>query len=94
MNYQNETLPQNATKVGETKSMTEETVIKGLLKNHALPAGRFGLLVVESGTIQMVWEADGVVHDADSDHPIVIFPERTHHVQFNGAVAFRVEFYQ
>ena len=83
MNYQAELLPSNVTKVGATKSMTNETVIKGFLKNHALPAGRYGLLVVEEGTIQFVWESDGVVNDGDPDHTIVIFPERTHHVQLN-----------
>jgi hypothetical protein len=34
MNYQNETLPEGARKVGSTPSMTEETVVPGILKKH------------------------------------------------------------
>ncbi len=94
MNYQNETLPDGAEKVGSTPSMNEETVVKGILKNHLAPKGKHGLVVVEEGTLQFVWEDDPEnVLDADIDHPIVIFPERFHHVIITGKVVFRVEFY-
>jgi len=94
MNYQNETLPAGAVKAGSTPSMTEETVVAGILKKHLAPKGKFGYLVVEKGALQFVWEddADNVL-DADADHPIVIFPERYHHVSITGKVRFRVEFY-
>ena len=94
MNYQNETLPQGAMKLGSTPTMTEETVVPGILKKHLAPRGRFGYLVVEEGVLQFVWEddADNVL-DADPEHPIVIFPERFHHVAITGKVRFRVEFY-
>ena len=94
MNYQNATLPQGAEKVGSTPSMTEETVAPGILKKHLAPQGKFGYLVVEEGSLQFVWEddADNVL-DADPEHPIVIFPERYHHVSITGKVRFRVEFY-
>ena len=94
MNYQNETLPQGAVKAGSTPSMTEETVVPGILKKHLAPKGKFGYLVVEEGSLQFVWEdeADHVL-DADPHHPIVIFPERYHHVSITGQVRFRVEFY-
>ena len=95
MNYQNEMLPEGAIKVGSTPSMNEETVVPGILKNHLAPKGKYGYLVVEQGTLQFVWEDDrGKVLDADQDHPIVIFPERFHHVEITGKVQFRVEFYQ
>jgi len=94
MNYQNEALPQGAVKAGSTPSMTEETVVPGILKKHLAPKGKFGYLVVEEGALQFVWEddADNVL-DADPEHPIVIFPERYHHVSITGKVRFRVEFY-
>ena len=94
MNYQNKTLPQGAVKAGATPSMTEETVVAGILKKHLAPKGKFGYLVVEEGALQFVWEddADNVL-DADPAHPIVIFPERYHHVSITGKVRFRVEFY-
>lgn len=94
MNYQNETLPQGAVKAGSTPSMTEKTVVAGILKKHLAPKGKFGYLVVEEGSLQFVWEDDPHnVLDADPDHPIVIFPERYHHVSLTGSVRFRVEFY-
>jgi tellurite resistance-related uncharacterized protein len=94
MNYQNETLPDGATKTGSTPSMTQETVVPGILKKHLAPKGKWGYLVVESGSLQYVWEDDSEnILDADPSHPIVIFPERFHHVVITGKVQFRVEFY-
>ena len=94
MNFQNEKLPEGAVKAGSTPSMTEETVVPGILRKHLAPKGKFGYLVVEEGSLQFVWEddADNVL-DADPEHPIVIFPERYHHVSITGKVRFRVEFY-
>ena len=51
--------------------------------------------MVETGSLQFIWEDDAEhVLDADPDHPIVIYPERFHHVVITGAVQFRVEFYR
>jgi tellurite resistance-related uncharacterized protein len=95
MNFQNEVLPQDAVKVGQTPNMTQETAIKGILKNHLAPKGKIGLVIVEEGSLQYVWEDDkDNVLDADKDHPIVIEAERYHHVVITGAVVFRVEFYK
>ncbi len=95
MNFQNDTLPEKAVKVGSTPSMDEVTVVKGILKNHLAPKGKYGLVVVEEGTLKFVWEDDASnVLDADSDHPIIIYPDRFHHVVIDGPVKFRVEFYQ
>ena len=94
MNYQNDSLPADAQKIGSTPTMTEETVVPGILKKHLAPKGRFGYLVVEEGALQFVWEDDTEnALDADPEHPIVIFPERFHHVTITGKVRFRVEFY-
>lgn len=95
MNFQNETLPAGVVKVGSTPAMTEETVVPGILRNHLAPKGKTGYLVVEEGALQYVWEDDlDNVLDADPEHPIVIFPERFHHVVITGKVRFRVEFYE
>ena len=94
MHYQNETFPEGAIKVGSTPSMTEDTVVPGILKKHLAPKGKFGYLVVEEGSLQFVWEDESdTVLDADPGNPIVIFPERFHHVSITGKVRFRVEFY-
>jgi tellurite resistance-related uncharacterized protein len=94
MNFQDETLPDQAVKVGSTPSMTNETVVPGILRKHLAPKGKYGLLVVEEGALQFVWEDDDAnVLDADPNHPIVIAPERYHHVVLGAPVRFRVEFY-
>lgn len=94
MNYQNAKLPEGAAKAGSTPSMTQDTVVPGILKQHLAPRGKWGYLVVESGSLQYVWEDDtDQVLDADPEHPIVIEPERFHHVVITGNVQFRVEFY-
>jgi tellurite resistance-related uncharacterized protein len=52
-------------------------------------------LVVEEGALEFVWEDDeNNVLDSDPEHPIVIFPERFHHVSIKDKVRFRVEFYE
>jgi len=95
MNYQNDTLPESAVKVGSTPSMDNETVVAGILKNHLAPKGKHGLVVVEEGSLKFVWEDDANnVLDADTENPIIIYPERFHHVVLDGPVKFRVEFYQ
>ncbi|PHS58719.1 MAG: hypothetical protein COB17_01870 [Sulfurimonas sp.] len=95
MNFSDVKLPMGAIKVGETPSMTEKNVIKGLLKNHLAPKGKFGYIVVEEGSLQYFWEDDKEnIIDADINHPIVIEPERYHSVVMSGEVLFRVEFYK
>lgn len=95
MNFQKESLPVGASKIASTPTMNEETVVPGILKKHLAPRGRFGYLVVEEGALQFIWEDDpDNALDADPGHPIVIFPERFHHVKITGKVRFRVEFYE
>ncbi len=94
MNYQNEKLPEGLTLQGSTSQMTHETVLKGLLKDHKTSAGRYGLLTVAEGSLQFVWEDTPYeALDADKNHPIIIEPERAHHIEITGPVSFRVEFY-
>ncbi len=94
MNYQSKTLPEDVVKISNTATMTEETILPGILKNHATRQRRYGLLVVESGALQFVWEKEDLVLDADPGHPIVIFPEKLHHVNITGKVQFHIEFYE
>ncbi|NOY84802.1 MAG: DUF1971 domain-containing protein [Nitrospirae bacterium] len=94
MNYQNKTLPENVVKISSTAMMTEETILPGILKNHETRKGRYGLLVVEEGALQFVWEDDGQILDADPGHPILIFPQKLHHVKLTGKVQFFIAFYE
>ncbi len=93
MNFQATRLPVHLEKDRSTVSMTEDTILPGLLKNHCLPKGRFGYLVVEEGALQFLWEDATTPLDADPCHPIVIAPKRFHRVIITGPVRFRVEFY-
>ena len=94
MNYQNKKLPEGLELKSSTPLMTEETVLPAILKNHKTSAGRYGYLVVEEGSLQFVWEDTPFeALDADAEHPIVIEPERAHHVEITGPVKFKVEFY-
>ena len=94
MPFQTVELPPNMIRVGATKTMTETTILPGLLRNHRTPKDRYGMLVVEKGTLQFRWEDDKTILDADPQHPIIIFPERFHRVLLAGPVTFRVEFYE
>ena len=94
MNYQNAVLPKESVLVAVTPEMTGETVLKPILKKHMAPRGKYGYLRVSHGALQFQWEDDGTILDADAAHPIVIFPERFHHVIITGDVSFRIEFYQ
>ena len=94
MNYQIKTLPQGAELAGATPVMDEKTIAPGILAKHMAPKGKCGLLVVVEGACQFVWEDDpDQPIDCDPDHPVVIFPERYHHVILTGPVKLKVEFY-
>lgn len=94
MSYQNESLPEGAVKVGETPVMNQETVLKPILNKHMAPKEKWGLVVVEKGNLEFVWEDTGQVLSGDTEHSIVIEPERYHHVVITGPVEFKVEFYK
>lgn len=94
MAFQDECLPFGVDKVNSTPLLTEKTVPKEILKKHLAPKGKIGLLVVEEGSLQFVWDdSPDEVIDADSEHPVVIWPERYHHVVITDPVLFKVEFY-
>lgn len=94
MNYQNAKLPDGAEFASLTPLMTDENVLKPILKKHMAPKGKCGYLIVTKGKLKFVWEDTGEELDADPEHPIVIWPERYHHVEITGPVAFKVEFYK
>ncbi len=95
MRYQNESLPEGAVKAGETPVMNEKNVFPGILEKHMAPKGKWGRVVVIEGTLEYVWEdSPEEIFTIDPEHPLVIEPERYHHVVLTGEVEFKVEFYK
>lgn len=94
MRFQDLPLPNKDYKLGETPWLNQDTVLKPILNKHMAPKGKVGLVIVKEGTLDYVWEdsLDDVI-TADKDHPIVIEPERYHHVIITGDVVFKIEFY-
>lgn len=94
-NMAENSVPQGLTLARVTDVFTHDTVPAGLLRAHKVADGVWGLLVVIDGSLTFVFEDDG-------DHPIsvdagssvAIAPLRPHHVELNGPVSFRVEFYR
>ena len=95
MKFQNLELPLQENKIGETSWLTEVTVLKPILNKHMAPKGKVGLVIVKEGSLDYVWEdeLDNIL-TGDKDHPIVIEPERYHHVIITGKVVFKIEFYK
>jgi len=88
-------VPDGLTLARTTPLFDETSVPAGLLKAHQVAAGVWGRLVVESGTLDFVFEDEpsNFRRLVAGDHQ-VIPPERPHHVQLVGAVTFCVEFHR
>ena len=81
--------------VRTTASFTETSTPKGLLRAHRVADGVWGRVVVAEGVLSFVFEdtAEEPLR-ATPGEPIVIPPNRPHHVVMEGPVRFAVEFYK
>ncbi len=86
------TLPDGAVKYAQTKTFTETTVPKSLLRDHSTKPNSWGLIVVETGTLiyTRIEQPEQVV---EVGSPGVIVPAELHKIATKGAVRFHVEFY-
>ncbi|MEM7540049.1 MAG: DUF1971 domain-containing protein [Pseudomonadota bacterium] len=91
-----EQLPDGLTRYKTTPAFTEETVPKGLLKDHQTAAGVWGKLVVSHGEIEFVVTEAGQERTlvASPQRSIHILPAAKHHVRVTGPVTFAVEFFR
>lgn len=91
-------LPAGTEYVRTTPMFDNESVPAGLLRDHRIASGVWGRLVVEDGSLRLVFAAvDGLAGDeqlVDADHPGIIPPDRPHQVVFDGPVSFAVEFHR
>ena len=91
--YQRATLPRNVKWSASSPIFTDSTVPSAILKKHMAPRGKLGFLSVLKGALQFEWEDTKEKFDADCEHPIVIYPERYHHVIIIEPVEFKIDFY-
>lgn len=84
----------DAIKIGVTPVMDEKNIFPDILKDHMTPKGKWGLIVVEKGSLEYEWKDTGEVLKGDREHSILIEPERLHRVILTGPVKFKVEFYK
>ena len=86
-------LPDGFVPYRRTSELDESTVPDGMLAQHKLRAGVWGMIHVLSGRLRYVVEpplATDVI--LDPDHAAVVVPEVPHRVEPDGPVRFFVEF--
>ncbi len=94
MRYQNEILPKGMQKTGESKIMNQNNILPALLSKHMSPKRNWAYLVILNGSCNFIWEdTPEDIMIADIDHPIIITPERFHHIIITGDVKLKLEFY-
>ena len=58
------------------------------------PKDIYGVLKVLCGELEFLWNDENKIYTVDKDHPLIIEPERYHHVIITGRVQFIIEFYK
>ncbi len=85
-------LPKNVQSYSRTATFTQETVPKGLLKDHTTKENVWGLIQVQDGKIE--YTIGNEVHILEPGRNGVIEPLVPHHIKPVGLVSFFVEFYK
>lgn len=88
-------LPADVAFVRTTKVFDEHTVPRGLRSAHTLADAVWGVIVVESGSLEFVFDdpPEAPRHLGVGEQQ-VIPPARLHHVAIDGPVGFRIEFHR
>jgi tellurite resistance-related uncharacterized protein len=88
-------LPAHVARYKETPEFDEQTVPAGLLHRHTLKPGVWGRIVVSEGWLLYVIEREpSETFVLRAVVPGIVEPEVPHHVEPQGKVRFRVEFYR
>jgi tellurite resistance-related uncharacterized protein len=87
-------LPAGVEWVRTTPEFTVATVPAGLLREHQVAAGVWGVLRVVAGSVRFVWEGTGAERSVSAGQALVIAPETPHHVEPEPDARFVVEFYR
>lgn len=93
--YSEATLPEDAILVGESPILNEETIFPSILGKHMTPKNKYAYINVITGKVQFVYEdKNNIIYTVTPDHPLVIEPERYHHVILMGPVTLTLRFYK
>ncbi len=87
-------LPSGVELVRTTPTFTSESVPPGLLREHRVAVGVWGLLRVLDGSVVFVHEASGERRTVDRGQSQVIEPDTPHHVEPAPGSSFAVEFHR
>ena len=83
-------LPSDCEVYRRTRSFTERSVPRGLLREHSTAAGVWGRIVVERGELR--YRVGGLQFTLAPGTPGIIEPEVLHEVEPVGELSFHVEF--
>ena len=77
-----------------TPVFTDLTCPVGIKQAHEADKGYYAVLNVLEGKLHFIWEDSGEIIAVDNTKPFYIESLRKHHLEFIGAVKFRVDFYK
>lgn len=92
-----DTLPpdQNLEYYSQSPVFTQETLPDKLKAAHAIKAGTYGLLRVINGALRFTLEQEPFTETVlTAGKQMVIEPETLHHVKFEQAGSFQIDFYR
>lgn len=90
-------LPGGLTLQRTTAVFDASTVPPGLLREHRIAAGVWGVVRVREGSLHFVWEvadADPATVELSAGDAIVVPPEVPHRVELGPGARFAVEFHR
>ena len=88
-------LPADLVHYKTTPEFSQETVPKGLQRNHTTAAGVWGRIVVREGSLRYLIDApQPEEHLLEPGRPGIVEPQIAHHVVIDGPVCFCVEFHR
>ena len=88
-------LPSDASMYRQTAEFDEHSLPAGLRNRHALKPGTWGRIVVLEGRLRYVIEQEPIAAFVLSPElPGIVEPEVLHHVEPEGRVRLRIEFYR
>jgi len=89
-------IPVNLQSYKKTPVFDQNSVPKGLQKEHATASGVWALLHVHTGSLSYCFthDAEAMSCEVTPDRPRVIVAEQVHHVDIIGPVSFQLEFFR